>query len=131
MFGATESLLHQFSRYLVVGGLAFVVDFALLYVLTEFAGLQYLISAAIAFLFGLVANYGLSRLWVFKRRTLKNGALEFGIFAVIGVMGLGSNEVIIWFEREKMHFHYMIAKAISAGILVIWNFSARKSVLFR
>jgi putative flippase GtrA len=131
LFGATGSLLQQFSRYLVVGGLAFVIDFGLLYLLTEFAGLHYLISAAIAFLFGLLTNYCLSRLWVFDRRTMENVAMEFVIFAVIGIVGLGLNEVILWFVREKIHFHYMLAKAVSTGILLIWNFGARKSVLFR
>lgn len=131
LFGATGSLRHQFTRYLVVGGLAFVVDFGLLYLLTEFAGLHYLISAAIAFLFGLITNYCLSLLWVFDRRTMDNAAIEFVIFTAIGIVGLGLNEVIIWFVREKIHFHYMIAKMISAGIVLIWNFGARKSVLFR
>jgi putative flippase GtrA len=130
LFGATGSLLQQFSRYIAVGGLAFVVDFGLLYLLTELLGLYYLISAAIAFLFGLLTNYSLSRLWVFDRRTIKNVAVELVITA-IGIVGLGLNEVIIWFVREKIHFHYMIAKAISAGIVLIWNFGARKAVLFR
>jgi len=130
LFGATGSLLQQFSRYLVVGGVAFVVDFGLLYLLTELAGLYYLISAAIAFLFGLLTNYCLSRLWVFDRRTIKNVAVEFVIFTAIGIVGLGLNEVIIWYVREKIHFHYMFAKAISAGLVLIWNFGARRSVLF-
>jgi putative flippase GtrA len=131
LFGATGSLLQQFSRYIAVGGVAFVVDFGLLYLLTELLGLYYLISAAIAFLFGLLTNYSLSRLWVFDRRTIKNVAVELVIFTAIGIVGLGLNEVIIWFVREKIHFHYMIAKAISAGIVLIWNFGARKTVLFR
>lgn len=78
-----------------------MVDFGSLYLLTEFAGLNYLISAAIGFLFGVLTNYCLSRLWVFDRRTLENSILEFVIFSVIGIVGLGLNEVTIWFVREK------------------------------
>jgi putative flippase GtrA len=114
-----------------VGGVAFLVDIGLLYVLTEFAGVYYLISAAIAFLFGLLTNYCLSRLWVFDRRTLKNVTMEIAIFAAIGIVGLGLNEVILWFAREKIHFHYLVAKGISAGIILIWNFGVRKLLLFR
>ena len=131
LFGATGSLPHQFARYLVAGGLAFVVDFGSLYLLTEFVGLYYLISAAVAFLLGLATNYSLSRLWVFNRRTIENAALEFLVFAVIGVVGLGSNEVIIWFVREKIHFHYLVGKMASSGIVLFWNFGARKFLLFR
>jgi len=130
-FGPTRRLAHQFARYLIVGGLAFVVDFCSLYLLTEFAGIYYLISAGIAFLLGLITNYALSLLWVFDRRAFKNPAIEFVAFAVIGVIGLALNEAIIWFVREKIQFHYMFAKAISGGIVLVWNFGARKALLFR
>ena len=40
----------QFIRYVFVGGISFVVDYGLLYILTEFAHLHYLISATISFL---------------------------------------------------------------------------------
>jgi len=131
LFGATSSVFHQFARYLVVGGLAFVLDFGSLYALTEFAGLYYLVSAAVAFLLGLVANYLLSRTWVFDKRTVDSATVEFTIFAVIGVIGLGLNEGIIWFVREKIHLHYMAAKAMSAAVVLVWNFGARKTILFR
>lgn len=131
LLGATRSLSYQFARYLVVGGLAFAVDFGSLYLLTEFAGLHYLLSAAVAFLFGLAANYCLSRLWVFDRRTMENVAMEFLVFTVIGVVGLGLTEGLIWLLSEKMHVYYMVAKTGSAGVVLVWNFGARKIILFR
>ncbi len=39
-YGASDNLLIQFVRYFFVGGFAFIVDFGLLYILTEYAGLQ-------------------------------------------------------------------------------------------
>ena len=131
LVGETGKLSHQLARYLVVGGLAFVVDFGSLYLLTEFVGLHYLISAAVAFLFGLVTNYCLCRLWVFHRRTIENAKLEFIVFTVIGIVGLGINEGIIWYMGERMHLHYLVAKIFSTGIVLMWNFGARKFLLFR
>ncbi|MGD0581181.1 MAG: GtrA family protein [Bryobacteraceae bacterium] len=103
----------------------------MLYLLTEFARLYYLTSAAVAFILGLVTNYILSRVWVFNRLTMHSVTMEILVFTVIGVLGLGLNEVIIWFVSEKIHFHYMIAKAISAAIVLVWNFGARKCIPFR
>ena len=131
LFESNGILLRQFSRYVVVGGLAFLIDFGSLYLLTEFAGFHYLISAAVAFLLGLLTNYCLCRLWVFDRRTMESASLEFLIFAVIGIVGLGLNEVIMWFVVEVIHLQYLIGKVISAGIVLIWNFGARKFILFR
>lgn len=131
LFGASGILLQQFGRYVVVGGIAFVMDIGSLYVLTEFAGFHYLHSAAVAFLLGLVTNYCLCRLWVFDRRTVQNASLEFVIFAVIGIVGLGLNEAIMWVASEALHLHYLAGKMMSAGIVLLWNFGARKLILFR
>jgi putative flippase GtrA len=130
LFDSTASLPLQFARYLAVGGAAFAADFGTLYVLTEFARIHYLVSAAIGFLLGLVLNYLLSRVWVFNRRSLDSATAEFAVFALIGIVGLGMNEAIIWFVRERIHFHYLVAKAISAAIVLVWNFGARKALLF-
>jgi putative flippase GtrA len=131
LFGSTGSLAQQFARYVVVGGLAFGVDFGALYALTEFAGIHYLISAAAAFLLGLLANYFLSRVWVFNQRTVGNVAIEFAVFAVIGLIGLGLNEAILWFAHARLGLHYLVAKLFSAALVLVWNFGARKALLFR
>lgn len=127
----TDSTLVQFLRYTFVGGAAFVLDFGTLFVLTEYGGVYYLTSAAIAFLLGLVANYALSIFWVFSRRTLERRWLEFGVFALVGVVGLGFNELFIWFFTEHVHLYYMISKVIATALVLIWNFLARKYLLFR
>ena len=131
LFDSKGILLQQFGRYVIVGGLAFMIDFGSLYSLTEFAGFHYLISTAGAFLLGLLTNYCLCRLWVFDRRTMESTPVEFLIFAVIGIVGLGLNEAIMWFVGEVIQLHYLIGKVISAGIVLIWNFGARKLILFR
>jgi putative flippase GtrA len=131
LWSPSARLQVQFARYLFVGGLAFGVDFGLLFVLTSLAGLPYLISAAIGFCFGSVINYGLSRIWVFDRRTLSSGSLEFAVFGLIGVVGLGLNEAIMWSMHELLHLHYLIAKVVSSSVVLLWNFGGRKFLLFR
>jgi putative flippase GtrA len=127
----TDSLFIQLARYVVVGGLAFVVDFGSLFLLTEFGGLHYLLSAAIAFCLGLVTNYLLSIVWVFNRRTLNNRWLEFLIFGLIGLAGLGMNELILWFLTDRVGLHYLVSKMVSAVLVLLWNFLARRFSLFR
>jgi putative flippase GtrA len=127
---STDKTSIQLFRYVFVGGVAFVVDFLVLFSLTEYAGLHYLVSAAVAFLFGLMINYGLSRVWVFSQRVIANGYVEFGIFAGIGLIGLALNELLIWIFTEYSGFHYLASKALTAILVLVWNFSARKLVLF-
>ena len=126
----SEKTSIQLLKYGFVGGIAYVVDFGSLFFLTEVIKFHYLVSAAIAFILGLLTNYILSIFWVFSRRTLVNWRTEFVIFSIIGLVGLGLNEGIIWFFTDLIHFHYLISKIVSALVVFFWNFFARKKILF-
>ena len=125
-----ESSSIQLLRYFFVGGLSFAVDFLLLFGLTSGLGIDYLISTAIAFLAGVTANYLLSRSWVFPSRTLSNSGVEFSVFALIGIVGLGMTEAGMWFLTGVIGFHYLLSKIVVAIVVFFWNFIARKVVLF-
>jgi putative flippase GtrA len=126
----TDNTLIQLFRYTFVGGIAFGVDFGLLFLLTEFAGIHYLVSAAISFSLGLATNYILSISWVFNTRNVSNRYHEFIIFGIIGIVGLGMNELIIWSCTEYLHFYYLVSKIVSTIMVYLWNFFARKKLLF-
>lgn len=126
----TKNWFLQLFRYGFVGGVAFVVDYGTLFCCTEYLHFHHLVSAAIAFLLGLLVNYLLSTSWVFAVRTQSNRKLEFAIFAIIGIIGLGLNELIIYVGTDLCHLHYMLSKLISTAIVFFWNFFARKLMLF-
>lgn len=122
---------REFVRYLLVGGFAFICDTSTLFSLTQFLRLNYLLSAPIGFCVGIFVNYVLSRKWVFERRTLKNTPAEMTVFTLIGVVGLGLNEVILWTFQVKLGIYYLFAKGVSGVVVFMWNFGARKIILFR
>ena len=128
--GKADSLRSQLFRYFIVGGIAFLVDYGSLWFLTDICGLHYLVSAAIAFLLGLTCNYLLSTSWVFDNRRLQSRWAEFAVFAIIGVIGLGLNELILYAGTDLLHLHYLVSKIISTALVFFWNFFARKFILF-
>jgi putative flippase GtrA len=127
---ASSALFQQLRRYTLVGAMAFAFDFASLFALTHFGGIPYLIAAGIAFLIGLSINYALSIKWVFSRRSIGDKRMEFLLFALIGIVGLGLNELLIWIFTEVASFHYLASKIISTVFVYSWNFFARKYSLF-
>ena len=123
----TGNAFVQLLRYGFVGGAAFVVDFGLLYLLTQYGGLHYQLSAGISFMAGLIVNYLLSISWVFNRSVSDNDALKgFLLFSLIGVVGLGLNALILWVCTEWLGLFYLLSKIISTGIVFLWNFLGRR-----
>jgi putative flippase GtrA len=120
----------QFLRYLAVGGGAFVADFSTLFTLTHWFHIHYLVSNVFGFVVGLVVNYVLSLLWVFDRRKLSSWVAEFTLFAVIGVVGVGLSELILWLLTGLAGAHYLVSKLVATALVLVWNFGARKLLVF-
>ena len=129
--GRSESVKIQVLRYGIAGLTAASIDTGLLALLTELFGEKLLLLwTAIAFVAGLATTYLLSIKWVFSNRTMGQKA-EMLIFAVIGIIGLGLTELLVWVFAIKLDWHYLLAKITAATTVFIWNFSAKKLLLFR
>lgn len=122
-------LISQMLRFGVVGGSAFLIDYGLLYLLTEFVGINYLISSCISFSVSVVYNYIFSIFWVFDVQKNGNKAGEFLIFFVLSVIGLGINTFIMWAMVDMLSIHYLISKLFATAIVMVYNFITRKLFL--
>jgi len=120
----------QFAKYVVVGGVAFVIDFLTLYLLTEWSGIYYILSATAGFTAGLISNYLLCLAWIFQHRAVSNPAHEFAIFGIIGIAGLLINNALIFGLTEWGGVHYLVSKLIAAALILVFNFSLRRQILF-
>lgn len=117
-------------RSIWAGAFAFLVDFSILYFLTQFLKIYYLYSSIIGFFSGLSIVYILSINWVFFNRKFKNKFVEIVIFSFIGIVGAFLNTIFIWVFTESLSFNYLISKIVSTAIVFLWNFFAKKIFLF-
>ena len=128
--GDTDSIFIQFFRYLFVGGFAFLVDFFLLYFFSDICGIYYLISALFSFIISLFVNYLISTYWVFNKNQIENKIIEFGIFSLIGVIGLIFTEIILYLCTDIFGIYYLVSKIIATAIVMFWNFLARRIMFY-
>lgn len=126
---SNRHLLTEMIRYGFVSVLAFAVDYGVLIGLTELAHVPYLWSATISFILGLITNWICSHLWVFDRTHYSRRG-ELAMFALIGVVGLGLNNLLLWTFTEQVGLHYAVSKLISTGIVFFWNFLARRFLIY-
>ena len=120
-----SKLFNQIFRFGIVGFTAFLIDAGLLYVLTEFCHIHYLISSIISFTVSLAYNYILSIFWVFdvkRKQTIK----EVAVFGILSIFGLGINQLVMYLGVDLLHIYYMLCKILATGIVMVYNFITRK-----
>jgi putative flippase GtrA len=122
--------IQRFLKYSAVGGSTFAFDLALLFVLTDFFGMQYLIAAGGAFLIAVSCNYFISRRYVFKKTTtgLGNGYLNFFAIAGAGLLVvMGGMYVLV----AQLGVNYYLARIGIAGLTGFWNYLLNLYVNFK
>ncbi|MBN2160662.1 MAG: GtrA family protein [Spirochaetes bacterium] len=126
----TDNIVIQFVRNPLAGIAAFAVDYLLLFVLTEI-GIHYLLSAAIAFIAGTTVNYYLCRVLVFNAYIPRfRNMPEYLFFVIIGVIGLGLTELLMYLLTDCAGLHYLLSKIASGMLVSLWNFFGRRFFIF-
>ena len=146
----TNNTFIQFFRSVFVGGVATIADMGILMLCKELFHMSESLSAVFGFIAGLAVNYIISTFWVFAKAKVKNRMFDFIAFGVIGVIGLGLTQLIIAPFAEDGIFgvgvlvknavfgslmptdkYYIIGKLLAVVLVYIWNFCARKFILYR
>ncbi len=136
-----KSGLMEGLRFIITGGVCFLVEFAALVLLRDTCGLDTLIAVPIAFLISVILNYLLCVKWVFSGAKDQGNSAKAG-FLVTSMMGLLLNELLMFifgkvFGEDQVIFTlfgfavtmYMISKALSTVIVMVWNYFTKRAIL--
>ena len=154
-----KELFWEIFRFLLVGGTATVVDYAVFYLFRQWllppnliAGnvwdiISLIIATAFGFCVGLVVNWILSVKFVFRAVQNKEEAhskKSFVIFTIIGVIGLGITEfgmlllvrlfptiTLFGVTEFLLPWEEWFAKVIMTCIVLVFNYIGRKIFVFK
>ena len=124
-----KKLFEQITKFAVVGGTAFIIDYFGMIFLTEVLHINYLISSIISFTLSMIYNYVLSVRWVFTVNNQLSRQKQFVIFVLLSVVGLLLNTLFMWMFTDLVHLDYRIAKIIATALVMVYNFISRKIFL--
>ena len=139
-----KATLFEFLRYAIVGGIAALVDmgvnYAMLYWIlgaTKDDRWQVAASVTAGFVIGLIVNFALSNIFVFRTaeqqkegKTLK----AFIIYAVVGVIGYFLTvglTLLGTFVIGESGIWYLMLTCFVKGVVLIWNYIGRKIFVYR
>lgn len=125
---------RQFSKFLSVGVIATLVDWAIFYLLAGYLGIFYLLSLAVSYLASTVLNFFVNRRFTFGNKSRKIH-VQFMSFIAIALVGLALNEAIIY---GLVHYLFsstagpvvMASRIIATLVVFLWNFVLNKSITF-
>ena len=128
MFRGRELML-QFCRFGVVGIFSLAIDYGLLIMLTESTEMGYFFASAFSYTVSVFVNYILSMKYVFHSREDVSKVREASTFFILSFIGLGFNQMVMWFAVDVLQIYYAIAKILSALVVTSYNFVSRKTFI--
>lgn len=125
----TTNLLIQIFKFVIVGGIATLIDWIVYYIVYKFLHVDPLIANILSFSVSVIYNYSASVRWVFdvnKNKSKKKMFIEFMIFSIVGLI---ITEILLHLFINILSMNAMISKVISTVIVMVFNFVTRKMFL--
>ena len=135
-------LFAQIFKFVIVGGISFVVDFLVYTVMCNVLHIHYLIAGVAGFVVSVIVNYVLSMRFVFESKEEMRKDKEFVIFVVLSLIGMFLNSVILYICIDLIYISWnwlnhvvstdwmnIWAKIFATFIVMVYNFITRKNFL--
>lgn len=122
------TIFLQGLRYLLVGGLSFIVDFGLLWIFRELLDMYVWLASALAFAASFAVNFTLQKYFAFASSTQKPFALwRYSALVVINL--ILTSALVQLFALTGVGWE--LGKIIVTLMMVIWNFFLYRYWVFR
>ena len=124
-----KKLFAQIFKFVIVGGLSFIIDMVLYFIFTRYFHIVEMIATIMSFSISLIFNYIMSMKYVFVGKDDMKKHHEFMIFVTFSVMGAGLNWALFYLMFYVLLIPDLITKILVAGIVMVFNFITRKIFL--
>ena len=121
---------YQMLKYLCVGGVVVAINVSVLYSLTEFLRIYYLISAALAFCVAFLVSFFLQKSFTFKDASTDRVASQMALYLSLQLANLCANMVLLYALVEYLGIWYILAELIVGLVLAIATFIISRRFIF-
>lgn len=121
-------------KFGLVGLSGILVNTGILFVLTEWVHIYYLVSSIFAIEASIITNFLLNDLWTFNGNSKNKFSKKwkrFLSYEVISICGTLINMGILFIFTDLVGLWYIIANIIGIFVAFIWNFLVNRNVTWR
>lgn len=117
------------SRYILVGGLSYVIEISCIYLLVM-SGVDRILAVAIGFWIGFFLAFSMQKIIAFKNKTseAKQVVKQSVLYAVLVLFNYGFTLVLVALLSPLISIY--ISRTIALGITTCWNFIIYKKIIF-
>ena len=121
----------QFLKYLLVGAFVVAVNLSVLYSLTEFAHVFYLLSAICAFFVSFIVSFILQKYWTFKGATHHSAHKQAIFYLVVQICNVSLNTAFLYVFVTYLHIWYIASQVFISLVLAVAIFAVNRLFIFK
>jgi dolichol-phosphate mannosyltransferase len=125
-----------FGKFLVVGGLGFVINAVLLVIFREWAGLSPTVANLIGAAAAIFSNFNFNNIWTFREKKITSVGMylaklvQFYVTSSIGVLIIQTGTIALGVKAFGDN-HYFIYFLIGTALLLIWNYTVYSKIIWK
>ncbi len=120
---------QQFLRFIFIGVLSTIVNYAIFYLLYKFCSIGYILASALGFIVGVLAGYSLNKSWTFNIK--KTETKYFYKYFLVYCLSLILSVIILKVLVSRFYFTPEVANIITIGVTTCTNFLGVKLLVFK
>ncbi|WKZ38053.1 MAG: GtrA family protein [Anaerolineales bacterium] len=129
---------NRFVKFALVGTLGAFIDFAVMNILSHWAGMALVLAGTISFICAVINNFTWNRIWTYPESRSRPLFGQLGMFFVVNLAGVAIRiptlhflePPLLRFVEDAFHTTHLTAEfyaknltlAAAVGIVMLWNF---------
>ena len=118
------------QRYIFSGVTAVAADLFILYALTDFFHLWYLLSSVLALGVGFIVSFVMQKFWTFRNKSMERVHIQFTLHVLLSILNIGLNTVFLFGLVEYLSLQYILAQILSTSVLAGMNYFIFQKYIF-
>jgi len=128
-YAMNKKLMSSVIRFLVVGGISTLFNYAVFFFLTKVLLVNYLWASVAGYISGLILGFFLNHFWTFESRGY-NPKTIVG-YCMVYLLSLGLSTFFLWVAVGKFHLNKYFMNIIAIGITTVLNFIGLKTIIYK